>query len=87
MNIAEEMREIANEAIYSQYGKTIYSILKLIGEAAKDGRYEISLSTTEFPEAEYRLLQTWFWQSGFQIVTYDWDSAQTHKITIRWGMQ
>ena len=87
MNIAEEMREIANEVIYCQYRKTIDQIMELIIEAAKDGQYKISLSTTEFPEARCHLLQTWFRQSGFQIVTYNWDSAQTHKISICWGIQ
>lgn len=87
MNIAEEMRKIANETIYRQYRKTIDQIMELIEKAAKDGQYKISLSTTEFPEAGRCLLQTWFRQSGFQIVTYDWDSAQKHKINICWGIQ
>ena len=87
MNIAEEMREIANEAVYCQYRKTICSILKLINEAAKDGQYKIILLTTEFPELNNLSVQNWFHHSGFQIVTYDWDSAQTHKINICWGIQ
>ena len=86
MNIAKEMREIANETIYHKYKSTIDQIMGLIIEAAKDGQYKISLSTTELPEARCHLLQTWFRQSGFQIVTYDWDSAQKHKINICWGI-
>lgn len=87
MNIAEEMRKIANEVIYYQYEKTICSILRLINEAAKDGKYNISLSTTDFPEAHSYSLQTWFRQSGFRVDNFDWDSAQKHKINICWGMQ
>ena len=87
MNQAEKMRQLANETIYHKYKSTIDQIMELIEKAAKDGQYKISLSTTEFPEAGCCLLQTWFRQSGFQIVTYEWDSAQKHKINICWGMQ
>lgn len=87
MNQAEKMRQLANETIYHKYKSTINQIMELIEKAAKDGEYKISLSTTEFPEARCHLLQTWFRQSGFQIVTYDWDSAQKHKINICWGIQ
>lgn len=84
MNQAEQVRQIANEVIYRQYSRTIYQILKLIYEAAKDGQYKIILLATEFPELNNPSVQNWFIQSGFKIINPLWDSIRSHKIEIYW---
>lgn len=84
MNQAEKARELANKAIYRQYGKDIYQILKLINKAAKNGQYKIILLTTEFPELNNSSVQNWFVQSGFKIINPLWDSTRSYQIEIYW---